>query len=46
MKQRLPDLTPLMKNGDVQEGLAAFFKRREASFTGELRPVDGQYRSC
>ena len=46
MKQRLPDLTPLMKSRAVQEGLAAFIERREASFTGELRPVDGHHRSC
>lgn len=31
----LPDLMPLMKSRDVQEGLAAFIERREAKFTGE-----------
>lgn len=31
----LPDLLPLMKSRDVQEGLAAFIERREAQFTGE-----------
>ena len=31
----LPDLLPLMKSRDVQEGLAAFIERREARFTGE-----------
>lgn len=35
VKQLLPDLMPLMKNRDVQEGLNAFIEWREASFTGE-----------
>ena len=35
MKQLLPDLMPLMQSKDVQEGIAAFIERREASFTGE-----------
>ena len=35
MKQRLPDPMPMMKSRDVQEGITAFFERREASFTGE-----------
>jgi enoyl-CoA hydratase len=35
MKQLLPDLMPLMKSRDVQEGINAFIQRREASFTGE-----------
>ncbi len=34
MKQLLPDLMPLMQSKDVQEGIAAFIERREASFTG------------
>ena len=35
MKQLLPDLMPLMKSRDVEEGITAFIERREASFTGE-----------
>ena len=31
----LPDLLPLMKSRDVQEGVAAFIERREAKFTGK-----------
>jgi hypothetical protein len=34
MKQRLPDLMPLMKSRDVHEGITTFFERREAPFTG------------
>jgi enoyl-CoA hydratase/carnithine racemase len=30
----LPDLMPLMKTRDVQEGLASFLERREARFKG------------
>ncbi|MFH1980391.1 MAG: crotonase/enoyl-CoA hydratase family protein [Pseudomonadota bacterium] len=35
IKQLLPDLLPLMKSRDVQEGITAFIERREARFTGE-----------
>jgi enoyl-CoA hydratase len=35
MARLLPDLQPLMNSRDVQEGIAAFIERREASFTGK-----------
>ena len=35
IKQLLPDLLPLMKSRDVQEGITAFIERREARFSGK-----------
>jgi enoyl-CoA hydratase/carnithine racemase len=34
-RRLLPDLQPLMKSDDVQEGLRAFVERRPGSFRGQ-----------